>query len=158
MNERSEFTLSANKSTQRIIVSRVQNSKEPQSKHVPFVNLLNSFSPDLVNEIVQLSRRMNSSVPETIEMTLRNAFCLRVPQKWMRDSWVQGGGGFWLNKRVLNSDYLRTNSLSCAFRGICLRWECGLKGDRIESASVGSTSFCGDSERGTPTWESWDDI
>ena len=79
------------KSTQRIIVSRVQNSKEPQSKHVPFVNLLNSFSPDLVNEIVQLSRRMNSSIPETIEMTLRNAFCLRVPQKWMRDSWVQGG-------------------------------------------------------------------
>ena len=91
MNERSEFTLSVIKSTQRIIVSRVQNSKEPQSKHVPFVNLLNSFSPDLVNEIVQLSRRMNSSVPETIEMTLRNAFCLRVPQKWMRDSWVQGG-------------------------------------------------------------------
>ena len=72
-------------------MSRVQNSKEPQSKHVPFVNLLNSFSPDLVNEIVQMSRRMNSSVHETIEMTLRNSFCLRVPKKWMRDSWVQGG-------------------------------------------------------------------
>ena len=24
------------------------------------------------------------------EMTLLNAFCLRVTQKWMRDSWVQG--------------------------------------------------------------------
>ena len=72
-------------------MSRVKNSKEPQNKHVLFVKLLNSFSPDLVNEIVQLSRRMNSSVPETIEMTLRNAFCLRVPKKWMRDSWVQGG-------------------------------------------------------------------
>ena len=91
MNERSEFTLNVIKSTQRIIVSRVQKYKVPQSKHVPFVYLLKSFSPDLVNEIVQLSRKMNSSVLESIEMTLRNAFCLRVPQKWMRDSWVQGG-------------------------------------------------------------------
>ena len=72
-------------------MSRVQNFKKPQTKHVLFVKQLNSFSPDLVNEIVQLSRRMNSSVPETIEMTLRNAFCLQVPQKWMRESWVQGG-------------------------------------------------------------------
>ncbi len=24
-------------------------------------------------------------------MTLLNAFGLRVPEKWMRDSWVQGG-------------------------------------------------------------------
>ena len=26
-----------------------------------------------------------------IKMTLHKAFCLRVPQKWLRDSWVQGG-------------------------------------------------------------------
>jgi len=64
---------------------------ETPSRDETVLELMNSFSPDLVNEIVQLSRRMNSSVPETIEMTLRNAFCLRVPQKWMRDSWVQGG-------------------------------------------------------------------
>ena len=31
-------------------------------------------------------------------MTLRNTFCLRVPQKWMRDSWVQGGVVFGLTK------------------------------------------------------------
>ncbi|MAE08573.1 MAG: hypothetical protein CL661_07420 [Bacteroidetes bacterium] len=32
------------------------------------------------------------------EMTLRNAFCLRVTQKWMRYSWVQGGVVFVLVK------------------------------------------------------------
>jgi len=42
-------------------------------------------------EILGGDDKLFSSVPETIEMTLRNAFCLRVPQKWMRDSWVQGG-------------------------------------------------------------------
>ena len=66
-------------------------SSETPSRDENFLELIKSFSPDLVNEIVQLSKRMDSSVPETIEMTLRNAFCLRVPQKWMRDSWVQGG-------------------------------------------------------------------
>ena len=66
-------------------------SPETPARDENILELIKSFSPDLVNEIVQLSRRMNSSVPETIEMTLRNAFCLRVPQKWMRDSLVQGG-------------------------------------------------------------------
>ena len=66
-------------------------SSETPARDENILELMKSFSPDLVNEIVQLSRRMNSSIPETIEMTLRNAFCLRVPQKWMRDSWVQGG-------------------------------------------------------------------
>ena len=66
-------------------------SSETPARDENILELMKSFSPDLVNEIVQLSRRMNSSVPETIEMTLRNAFCFRVPQKWMRDSWVQGG-------------------------------------------------------------------
>mgnify|MGYP001177170006 FL=1 len=66
-------------------------SSETPARDENILELMKSFSPDLVNEIVQLSKRMNSSVPETIEMTLRNAFCLRVPQKWMRDSWVQGG-------------------------------------------------------------------
>ena len=66
-------------------------SSETPARDENILELMKSFSPDLVNEIVQLSRRMNSSVPETIEMTLRNSFCLRVPQKWMRDSWVQGG-------------------------------------------------------------------
>ena len=64
---------------------------ETPSRDETVLELMNSFSPDLVNEIVQLSRRMNSSFPESIEMTLRNAFCLRVPQKWIRESWVQGG-------------------------------------------------------------------
>ena len=105
------------KSTQRIIVSRVQNSKEPQTKHVLFVKLLNSFSPDLVNEIVQLSRRMNSSVPETIEMTLRNSFSLRVPQKWMRDSWVQGGV-------VLEGEWNREITLSnCNDEHLKIHWD-----------------------------------
>ena len=66
-------------------------SPETPARDENILELMKSFSPDLVNEIVQLSRRMNSSVPETIKMTLRNAFCLQVPQKWMRDSWVQGG-------------------------------------------------------------------
>ncbi len=67
---------------------------ETPSRDETVLELMNSFSPDLVNEIVQLSKRMNSSVPETIEMTLRNSFCLRVPQKWMSDSLGSGRGGF----------------------------------------------------------------
>ena len=66
-------------------------SAETPSRDETVLELMQSFSPDLINEIVQLSIRINSSVPETIEMTLRNAFCLRVPQKWVRDSWIQGG-------------------------------------------------------------------
>ena len=59
---------------------------------------------------------------------------------------------------MLSSDYPRTNSPSYASRGICLRWECGLKGDRIESTSVGSTTFYWETEGSTSTWDSWDDF
>ena len=55
------------------------------------LELIEYFSPDLQREIKSLSMKMNSSFPETIEMTLRNAFCLRVPQKWFKDSWIQSG-------------------------------------------------------------------
>ena len=68
-----------------------------------------------------------------------------------------GRGGFWLWKRVMISDSLRTNSQSYDFRGICLRWECGVKEYWFESASVGTTSFYWEAKRGILTWDSWDD-
>ena len=48
------------------------------------------FPSDLENQIYSLSLKMNSSVPETVQMVLRNHFCLPVPKKWKpdTDSWI----------------------------------------------------------------------
>ena len=54
---------------------------------------LNQFhlSPEVKNAIQSLSTKMECSTVETLEMSLREHFCLPRPQRWMRESWVQGG-------------------------------------------------------------------
>ena len=45
-----------------------------------------------VRSVIQsLSTQMKCSPEETLEMSLREHFCLPKPQRWMRESWVQGG-------------------------------------------------------------------
>ena len=54
---------------------------------------LNQFhlSPEVKNAIQSLSTKMECSTEETLEMSLREHFSLPRPQRWMRESWVQGG-------------------------------------------------------------------
>ena len=54
---------------------------------------LNEFhlSPEVKSAIQSLSTKMNCSPEETLEMSLREYFCLPRPQRWIRESWVQGG-------------------------------------------------------------------
>ena len=54
---------------------------------------LNQFhlSPEVRSAIQSLSTKMECSIEETLEMSLREHFCLPRPQRWIRDSWVQGG-------------------------------------------------------------------
>ena len=53
---------------------------------------LNQFhlSPEVKSAIQSLSTKMECSTEETLEMSLREHFCLPRPQKWMRDSCVKG--------------------------------------------------------------------
>ena len=54
---------------------------------------LNQFhlTPEVKSAIQSLSTQMKSSPEETLEMSLREHFCLPRPQRWIRESWVQGG-------------------------------------------------------------------
>ena len=54
---------------------------------------LNQFhlSPEVKSAILSLSTQMNCSPEESLEMSLREHFCLPRPQRWIRESWVQGG-------------------------------------------------------------------
>ena len=54
---------------------------------------LNQFhlSPEVKSAIQSLSTQMKCSPEETLEMSLREHFCLPRPQRWIRESWVQGG-------------------------------------------------------------------
>ena len=54
---------------------------------------LNQFhlSPEVRSAIQSLSTKMECSPEETLEMSLREHFCLPRPQRWIRESWVQGG-------------------------------------------------------------------
>ena len=54
---------------------------------------LNQFylSPEVKNAIQSLSTKMECSPEESLEMSLREHFCLPRPQRWIRESWVQGG-------------------------------------------------------------------
>ena len=54
---------------------------------------LNQFrlSPEVKNAIQSLSTKMECSPEESLEMSLREHFCLPIPQRWMKESWVQGG-------------------------------------------------------------------
>ena len=54
---------------------------------------LNQFrlSPEVKSAIRSLSTQMKCSPEETLEMSLREHFCLPRTQRWIRESWVQGG-------------------------------------------------------------------
>ena len=54
---------------------------------------LNQFhlSQEVKSKIHSLSTIMECSPEETLEMSLREHFCLPRPQRWMKESWVQGG-------------------------------------------------------------------
>ena len=54
---------------------------------------LNQFhlSPEVKNAIQSLSTKLECSPEESLEMSLREHFCLPRPQRWMKESWVQGG-------------------------------------------------------------------
>ena len=54
---------------------------------------LNQFhlSPEAKSAIQSLSTKMECSPEESLEMSLREHFCLSRPQRWMKESWVQGG-------------------------------------------------------------------
>ena len=54
---------------------------------------LNQFhlSPEVRSAIQSLSTQMKCSPEETLEMSLRKHFCLPRSERWMRESWVQGG-------------------------------------------------------------------
>ena len=41
--------------------------------------------------IQSLSTQMKCSPEETLEMSLREHFCLPRPQRWIRESWITGG-------------------------------------------------------------------
>ena len=53
---------------------------------------LNQFhlSPEVKSKIHSLSTKMECSPEDTLEMILREYFCLPRPQRWIRESWVQG--------------------------------------------------------------------
>ena len=49
------------------------------------------LSPQVKSAILSLSTRMHCSLEETLEMSLREHFCLPRPQKWRTESWITGG-------------------------------------------------------------------
>ena len=67
-------------------------SSETPSRNENFLEL-NQFhlSPEVKSAIRSLSTQMKCSPKETLEMSLRENFCLPRPQRWIRESWVQGG-------------------------------------------------------------------
>ena len=67
-------------------------SSESSSKDESQMDL-NEFhlSPEVKSAIQSLSTKMKCSPEESLEMSLREHFCLPRPQRWIRESWVQGG-------------------------------------------------------------------
>ena len=67
-------------------------STEIPSRNENFLEL-NQFrlSPEVRSAIQSLSTKMEYSPEESLEMSLREHFCLPRPQRWIRESWVQGG-------------------------------------------------------------------
>ena len=47
-----------------------------------------NLQPDLIRELNSLSFQMKSTAHVTIENCLRMHFCLPVPEKWRKDSWI----------------------------------------------------------------------
>ena len=67
-------------------------SSETSSRNETVLEL-NQFhlSPEVKSKIHSLSTKMECSPEESLEMSLREHFCLPRPQRWIRESWVQGG-------------------------------------------------------------------
>ena len=66
-------------------------STETPSRNENFLELTQfHLSPEVRSAIQSLSTKMECSPEETLEMSLREHFCLPRPQKWIRESWVQG--------------------------------------------------------------------
>ena len=67
-------------------------STEIPSRNENFLEL-NQFhlSPEVMSAIQSLSTKMECSTEETLEMSLREHFCLPRPQRWIREFWIQGG-------------------------------------------------------------------
>ena len=49
------------------------------------------LSLEVRSAIQSLSTQMKCSPEETLEMSLREHFCLPRPQRWIRESWITGG-------------------------------------------------------------------
>ena len=49
------------------------------------------LSLEVRSAIQSLSTQMKCSPEETLEMSLREHFCLPRPQKWRTESWITGG-------------------------------------------------------------------
>ena len=49
------------------------------------------LSQQVWEQLHSIGRQKEASPLETLEMTLRNHFGMPVPQKWMRESWIQSG-------------------------------------------------------------------
>ena len=49
------------------------------------------LSLEVRSAIQSLSTKMECSTEETLEMSLREHFCLPRPQRWIREFWIQGG-------------------------------------------------------------------
>ena len=49
------------------------------------------LSPEIKGAIWSLSTQMKCSPEETLEMSIREHFSLLRPQRWIRESWFQGG-------------------------------------------------------------------
>ena len=49
------------------------------------------LSPEIKGAIWSLSTQMKCSPEETLEMSIREHFCLLRPQRWIRESWFQRG-------------------------------------------------------------------
>ena len=47
-----------------------------------------NLQPDLIREINSLSFQMKSTAHVTIENCLRMHFCMPVPERWRKDSWI----------------------------------------------------------------------
>ena len=49
------------------------------------------LSLEVRSAIQSLSTKMECSTEETLEMSLKEHFCLPRTQRWMRESWITGG-------------------------------------------------------------------
>ena len=49
------------------------------------------LSLEVRSAIQSLSTKMECSTEETLEMSLREHFCIPRPQRWIREFWIQGG-------------------------------------------------------------------